>query len=91
MNMNLKNLYGTFLEKGNSPEAFIANVIYERYGKDRKKMLQGHYNIINGGPKHYWSPCSVRFAEWQMKTIIVTPKNNDRIKEIDIVDLPFYA
>ena len=54
-------------------------------------MLQGLYNIINGGPKHYWSPCSVRFAEWQMETIIVTPENNDRIKEIDINDLPFYA
>ena len=91
MTMNLKNLYGTFLEKGNSPEAFIANVIYERYGKNRKKMLQGLYNIINGGPKHYWSPCSVRFAEWQMETIIVTLENNDRIKDIDIVDLPFYA
>ena len=91
MYMNLKNLYWTFLEKGNTPETFIANIIYERYGKDRKKMLQGLYNIINGGPKHYWSPCSVRFAEWQMETIIVTPENNDRIKEIDIVDLPFYA
>ena len=50
-NMNLKNLYGTFLKNGNSPEAFIANVIYERYGAKRKKMLQGLYNIINGGPK----------------------------------------
>ena len=100
MNMNLKNLYGTFLEKGNSPEAFIANVIYERYGKDRKKMLQGLYNIINGGPKHYWAPCDVRFADWSMETIICTPLccnenyTNDpmhRQKEVDIHNLPFYA
>ena len=70
MNMNLKNLYGTFLQNGNSPEAFIANVIYERYGAKRKKMLQGLYNIMNGGNKHYWAPCDVRFADWSMETII---------------------
>ena len=100
MNMNLKNLYGTFLEKGNSPEAFIANVIYERYGKDRKKMLQGLYNIMNGGNRHYWAPCDVRFADWSMETIICTPLccnenyTNDpmhRQKEGDIHNLPFYA
>ena len=44
--MNLKNLYGTFLQNGNSPEAFIANVIYERYGAKSKLLLQGLYYII---------------------------------------------
>ena len=98
--MNLKNLYGTFLQNGNSPEAFIANIIYERYGAKRKKMLQGLYNIINGGPKYYWSPCHVTFAPFQMETIFVTAKDdNERmisgnftgIKEVNINDLPFYA
>ena len=89
--MNLKNLYGTFLQNGNTPETFIANIIYERYGKDRKKMLQGLYNIINGGPKHFWAPCDVRFADWSMVTIIATPENSGRIKEIDIHNLKFYA
>jgi len=100
MNMNLKNLYGTFLEKGNSPEAFIANVIYERYGKDRKKMLQGLYNLMHGGPKHFWSACDVRFADWSMETIIATPlccnenyTSNPfhRQREVDINNLSFYA
>ena len=100
MNMNLKNLYGTFLEKGNSPEAFIANVIYERYGKDRKKMLQGLYNLMHGGPKHFWSACDVRFADWSMETIIATPlccnenyTSNPfhRQREVDIHNLSFYA
>jgi len=99
-NMNLKNLYGTFLQNGNSPEAFIANIIYERYGSKRKKMLQGLYNIINGGPKHYWSPCHVTFAPFQMETIFVTPVNDKErmivgnftgMKEVNINDLPFYA
>ena len=96
MNMNLKNLYGTFLQNGNSPEAFIANVIYERYGAKRKKMLQGLYNIINGGPRQYWTNCHVTFAPFSMETILATPEHDStwsqgRIKEIDINNLPFYA
>ena len=94
--MNLKNLYGTFLQNGNSPEAFIANVIYERYGAKRKKMLQGLYNIINGGPRHYWGKCNVTFAPFQMKTILATAEDDNswsqgRTKEIDIHNLEFYA
>ena len=78
----------------------LSNVIYERYGKDRKKMLQGLYNIMNGGNRHYWAPCDVRFADWSMETIICTPLccnenyTNDpmhRQKEVDIHNLPFYA
>lgn len=98
MKMLLKNLYGELSKNPNSPEAFIANVIYTRYSKNRKKMLEGLYNIINGGPRHYWAPCHVTFAPFQMKTILATPANpetansgNRRIKEIDINDLPFYA
>ena len=75
--MLLKNLYGVLIKEPNSPQAFIANVIYERYGKDRKKMLQGLYNIMNGGNRHYWAPCDVRFADWSMETIICTPLCND--------------
>ncbi len=92
MNMLLKNLYGELTKEPNSPEAFIANVIYTGYSKNRKKMLQGLYNIMNGGPRHYWVPCHVTFAPFQMKTILATPtKGLDSIKEIDIENLPFYA
>ena len=89
--MLLSNLYRELSKEPNSPEAFIANVIYTRYSKNRKKMLEGLYNIINGGPKHYWAKCHVTFAPFQMKTILATPENGDRIKEIDINNLPFYA
>ena len=95
--MNLKNLYGELSKNPNSPESFIANVIYTGYSKKRKKMLQGLYNIINGGPRHYWAPCHVTFAPFQMETILVTPVNpafglsGDRIKEVDIHNLEFYA
>ena len=92
--MLLSNLYRELIKEPNSPQAFIANVIYERYGKDRKKMLQGLYNLKNGGPRHYWSKCDVRFADWSMVTIIATPVSGNplhRQKEVDIHNLPFYA
>ena len=98
--MLLSNLYRELIKEPNSSEAFIANVIYERYGKDRKKMLQGLYNLMHGGPKHFWSACDVRFADWSMDTIIATPlccnenyTSNPfhRQREVDINNLSFYA
>ena len=96
MNMLLSNLYRELSKEPNSPEAFIANVIYTRYSKNRKKMLEGLYNIINGGPRHYWTKCHVTFAPFSMETILATPEHDStwsqgRIKEIDINNLPFYA
>jgi len=97
--MKLNELYRKLTVKPNSPESFIANVIYTGYRANRKKMLQGLYNIINGGPRHYWAPSHVTFAPFQMETILVTPETDStwspgperRIKEIDINNLPFYA
>ena len=90
----LNDLYRSF--SPNTPESFIANVIFTRYNKNRKKMLQGLYNIINGGPRHYWGTCSVAFAPFQMKTILATPDSDNswsqgQVKEIDINNLVFYA
>ena len=90
--MNLKNLYGTFLQDGNSPEAFIANIIYERYGAKRKKMLQGLYNIVNGGPTHYWGKCKAEFIAWSMEEISVSPvSQNIPAKNVNIRNLEYYA
>tara|TARA_B110001454_G_C12627258_1_gene395408 strand:+ start:110 stop:382 length:273 start_codon:yes stop_codon:yes gene_type:complete len=90
--MKLNELYRNLTTKSNSPESFIANIIYTGYRANRKKMLQGLYNIINGGPRHYWVKCHVTFAPFQMETILATPlEGQDRIKEIDINNLVFYA
>ena len=90
--MKLKELYRNLSAEPNSPQSFIANVIFTSYGRQRKKMLQGLYNIINGGPRHYWSPCYVRFAPFTMETIIATPENdNEREHQIDIDNLVRYA
>ena len=95
--MKLNELYKELTKDANSPLSFIANVIYTNYTSTRKGKLQGLYNIVNGGPRHYWSPCHVTFAPFQMETILVTPVNpafgvsGDRIKEVDIDNLKFYA
>ena len=90
--MKLKELYRNLSAEPNSPQSFIANVIFTSYGRQRKKMLQGLYNIINGGPRHYWSNCHVRFAPFTMETIIATPKSdNEREHQINIDDLVRYA
>ena len=94
--MKLAELYRELSAEPNSPLSFVANVIFTNYNTSRKKMLQGLYNIVNGGPRHYWVPCYVTFAPFNMRTILATPKPNgnadlQRIKEIDIENLPFYA
>ena len=103
--MNLSDLYANLSQEPNSPLSFIANVIYTNYNKSRKVMLQGLYNIVNGGPKHYWNPCHVTFAPFNMETILATPQYPTNrtpdgreiegyagsIKEIDLDQLKYYA
>lgn len=91
--MKLNELYRELSKEPNSDTSFITNVIYTRtgYRRNRKKMLQGLYNIINGGPKHYWSRCYVRFAPFNMDVIIATPEGvNEREHQIDINNLVHY-
>jgi len=101
-NLKLNELYRELSKDANSPLSFIANVIYTNYNQSRKKMLQGLYNIVNGGPRHYWAPCEVTFAPFSMDTIIATnleeiaytnssEKGNRRLREIDISNLAYYA
>ena len=89
--MKLKELYSNLSKKPNSPEAFIANVVYTS-GGNRKKKLQGLYNIINGGPTCYWGRCFIQFASFSLNTLIVTPENDYvSSKQIELANLEFYA
>jgi hypothetical protein len=91
-NLKLNELYRELSKVPNSDSSFIANVIFTSYGRNRKKMLQGLYNIINGGPRHYWSKCYVRFAPFQMRTIIATPESDrEREHQVDLDNLVRYA
>ena len=92
--MTLKDLLAELTAEPGSSLTFVANVIFERYNTSRKKMLQGLYNIVNGGPRHYWVPCHVSFVAGRMDSIVATPRNsldNQRVKVVDLVNLPFYA
>ena len=43
--MKLMDLYRELTKVGHDDISFVANVVYERYGKDRKKMLAGLYRL----------------------------------------------
>jgi hypothetical protein len=92
-NLKLKDLYNELSKKPNSPLAYIANVIYTNYGRNRKPMLQGLYNIVNGGPRHYWAKCEVTFAPFSSDVVLATnlEANGRKIREIDVANLAFYA
>lgn len=102
----LTDIYRSLTKEPNSPLSFIANVIYTSYGASRKKKLMGLYNIVNGGPRHYWNPCHVTFAPFNMETILCTPvyptvrkdkdgrdidSYNGSIKEVDVENLEYYS
>ena len=90
--MNLKKLYQSFMISENASEAFIANIVYERYGRRRKKMLQGLYNIINGSPTCYWGKCVAQFTDFSLEEILVSPSDqNIRPKYVNIHNLEYYA
>ena len=92
-NMKLNELYRELSKKPNSPLAYIANVIFTRYGRNRKAMLKGLYNIVNGGPRHYWAKCEVTFAPFSTDVVLATnlEANGRKLREIDIGNLEFYA
>tara|TARA_B110000495_G_scaffold161142_1_gene145693 strand:- start:121 stop:405 length:285 start_codon:yes stop_codon:yes gene_type:complete len=90
--MNLKELYSRLSAEPNSPESFVANVIYTNYNTSRKVMLQGLYNIINGGPQTYWGKCFVQFASFSLDTLNVSAENASvRSKQVTLDNLKFYA
>ena len=90
--MKLKELYSRLSAQPNSSESFVANVIYTNYNKSRKEMLQGLYNIVNGGPQTYWGKCFVQFASFSLDTLIVSAENASvRSKEVPLNNLRFYA
>ena len=90
--MKLKELYSRLSAQPNSSESFVANVIYTNYNKSRKEMLQGLYNIVNGGPQTYWGKCFVQFASFSLDTLIVSAENASvRSKEVSLENLKYYA
>ena len=55
-------------------------------------MLQGLYNIVNGGPTHYWGKCNAEFIGWSMEELSVSPvSQNIPAKNVNIRKLEYYA
>ena len=57
--MKLNELYRELTKEPNSPISFVANIVFTRYGRERKKMLAGLYRLYTGNG---YVPMDIRFA-----------------------------
>ena len=86
-NMKLNELYRELYKEPNSPLSFMANIIYTRYGRDRKKMLAGLYRLYTGNG---YVPTEVMFAPFTFDVLSCTPKNGDKPFELKTANLMRY-
>ena len=89
--MKLMDLYRELTKVGHDDISFVANVVYERYGKDRKKMLAGLYRLYTGNG---YVPMDIRFAQNSFDILICTRRDafpdGTEISEIRTCDLVRY-
>ena len=83
--MNLKELYRELTKDCSSSGAtisFVAHIIFERYGKNRKRMLAGLYRLVNGyaemiSKKELHPPMEIRFAPFTFDVLVCVPVYGD--------------
>ena len=89
---NLKELYreltkdcssrGTLWQSHGATISFVAHIIFERYGKNRKRMLAGLYRLVNGyaemiSKKELHPPMEIRFAPFTFDVLVCVPVYGD--------------
>ena len=79
--MKLNELYRELTKVGHDEISFVANVIYERYGKDRKKMLAGLYRLHTGNG---FVPMDIRFAPFTFDVLNCTPTDGRSEKPFEM-------
>jgi hypothetical protein len=79
--MKLNELYRELTKVGHDEISFVANVIYERYGKDRKKMLAGLYRLHTGNG---FVPMDIRFAPYTFDVLNCTPTDGRSEKPFEM-------
>ena len=70
--MKLNELYRELTKVGHDEISFVANVIFTRYGKDRKKMLAGLYRLYTGNG---YVPMDIRFAPLTFDVLICSRRD----------------
>ena len=79
--MKLNELYRELTKVGHDEISFVANVVYERYGKDRKKMLAGLYRLHTGNG---FVPMDIRFAPYTFDVLNCTPTDGRSEKPFEM-------
>jgi len=86
--MKLNELYRELTKEPNSPISFVAHIIFERYGRERKKMLAGLLRLSSGNG---FVPTDIRFASYTFDVLLCTPLDfNLETFEIKPSDLERY-
>jgi hypothetical protein len=89
--MKLNELYRELTKVGHDEISFVANVIFTRYGRDRKKMLAGLYRLYTGNG---YVPMDIRFAPFTFETLICTRRDafedGTECSEMRTIDLARY-
>ena len=79
--MKLNELFRELTKEPNSPISFVAHIIYERYGKERKKMLAGLLRLSSGNG---FVPMDIRFAPYTFDVLSCTPTDGRSEKPFEM-------
>ena len=85
--MKLNELYRELSKEPNSPISFVAHIVFERYGRERKKMLAGLYRLYTGNG---FVPTDVRFAPFTFDVLSCSPRNGNEPFELKPSELVRY-
>ena len=79
--MKLNELYRELTKVGHDEISFVANVVYERYGRERKKMLAGLLRLSSGNG---FVPMDIRFAPYTFDVLNCTPTDGRSEKPFEM-------
>ena len=79
--MKLNELYRELTKEPNSPISFVAHIIFERYGRERKKMLAGLLRLSSGNG---FVPMDIRFAPFTFDVLSCTPTDGRSEKSFEM-------
>ena len=89
--MKLADLYRELTKEPNSPISFVAHIVFERYGKERKKMLGGLYRLYTGNG---YVPMDIRFAPFTFDVLVCSRRDaysdGTECSEMRTIDLARY-
>ena len=89
--MCIRDRYRELTKEPNSPISFVANVVFTRYGRERKKMLAGLYRLHTGNG---YVPMDIRFAPYTFDVLSCSRRDafedGTEVSEMRTIDLARY-